>query len=780
MIRRLFTRREVTSAAVQAAGPGARRARRSRPALESLEGRTLLSFAGSEHRVSLNPQASDNFESDNASSFNGTSVAVWVNAYSGTDYDIWAQRYDQLGQPAGAPIQVDFTTAYSQVPHVSMDYSGRFVVTWEDVNPDGTYSVMMRYYNSAGAPLTGITQVGPAEATDYAPFPDVAASNGSFVITWVHQVADLGNEEVLAERFVVSNGVPQGQGIFVVNADGYSAILPSVAMQTNGRFAIAYERASTDDNHDILASQYDGNGALVRGDVHINSDPSFEYSPSISMDNNGNAVVAYLEQVGSGFGIYANRLSAAGVVGNRITVRDAGGIVAEPLSVASTPTVGPFVVAYNTSSGDQATEIGSDDAPLTTLGPVAGDNPSISADVYNRFVVTDTNFNPSTNHYDIFSRRDFLPSGVEALVHPASGVFTHGDTQTDNASSPGIGGFSVAVWVNDASGDNDDIYAQPFDNLGRPHGSPIPVDTTTANSQHPHVAMDSTGRFVVTWEDLAANGTSAVMYRYFNYDGTALTPIGQLSLNGATDLDPDVAASAGSFVISYTHTQSPTNHDILAERFVVSGTTVTPQGTFAVNTDANDEGRSSVAMSPGGRTTIVYQRLFGGSNWDIAASQYDGGTLVRGNFAVNFDGLTELNPSVSADRDGNVVVAYGRTNNGDSGIYANRLTWSTGTVSPMLTVRDVAGVNESGPSVALSQTTGDFVVAYNVGGTSTTQVAEVNGADAVTSVSGAFLGFDPAVSIDGLNRYVVTYTRFNADAGGTNSYDIFSRRSFLN
>ena len=92
----------------------------------------------------------------------------------------------------------------------------------------------------------------------------------------------------------------------------------------------------------------------------------------------------------------------------------------------------------------------------------------------------------------------------------------------------------------------------------------------------------------------------------------------------------------------------------------------------------------------------------------------------------------------------------------------------------------MAGVAEVNPSVALSQATGHFVVAYNLGGTFTTQVAEVNGANAVISVSGSFLGFDPAVSIDGLNRYVVTYTRFNADPGGTNSFDIFSRRSFLN
>jgi hypothetical protein len=778
MIRRFFTRRKVTSAAGKAACPGARRTRRSRPALESLEGRTLLSFAGSEHRISLNSQASDNSESDNASSRNGTSVAVWVNAISSTQHHIWAQRFDQNGQAAGAPFQVDsLGTGDSYAPHVAMDGSDRFVVTWENLNPDGTYNVMMRCFSALGATLTDITRVSAAGSYDYD--PDVAASNGSFVITWAHP-ASATNGDIYAERFVVSNGVPQGQGIFIVNGDGNSEARPSVAMQQNGIFDIAYERQFSGSDWDILASQYDGSGALVRGDVHINFDASTELNPSISMDNNGNAVVAYQEQVGSGTGIYANRLSAGGIVSGRITVQDAAGINETDAAVALTPTVGAFVVAYQTPSGVQGTEMGSNNASLATLGPVVGFGSAASVDGFNRLVVTYTRSNSLTNHDDIFSRRDFLPSGVEALVHPASGVFTHTDTQTDNASSPGTNGASVVVWVNSASDDVNDIYAQRFDNLGRPLGSPIPVDTTTANSLHPHVAMDSGGRFVVTWEDVTVDGTSAVMYRYFNFDGTAVTPITQLSPNGAIDVDPDVAASAGSFVISYTHTLSSTNHDILAERFAVSGNTVTPQGIFAVNNDANDEGRSSVAMSPSGRTTIAYQRQYSGSDWDILASQYDGAALVRGGVHVNFDGVAELNPSVSADKDGNVVVAYDRINNGESGIYANRVTWSTGAVSPLITVRDVAGITERGPSVALSQTTGDFVVAYNLGGTFTTQVAEVNGANAVISVSGSFLGFDPAVSIDGLNRYVVSYTRFNADPGGTNSFDIFGRRNFLN
>src|SRR5690348_16783750 len=140
MIRQLFTGREAPSASEKALVRGTRRTRRHRPAVEALEGRALLSFLGSESRVSLNPQDTINSDADNASSPDRTSVAVWVNSFSDGDHDIWAQRFDSYGHAAGAPIQVDFTPADSYAPHVSMDGHGRFVVTWEDTNPDGTFS----------------------------------------------------------------------------------------------------------------------------------------------------------------------------------------------------------------------------------------------------------------------------------------------------------------------------------------------------------------------------------------------------------------------------------------------------------------------------------------------------------------------------------------------------------------------------------------------------------------------------------------------------------------
>ena len=136
------------------------------------------------------------------------------------------------------------------------------------------------------------------------------------------------------------------------------------------------------------------------------------------MDNAGNAVAAYREQVGTTYGIYANRLSSGGVVSDQILVNSNNGSNLTSPSVALAPTTGQFVVAYNTGSGVEHTEMGSNNSKLATFGPIIvssgefnfydASDPDVSIDGHGRYVVTYTLFNTSTNHDDIFSQHHFL------------------------------------------------------------------------------------------------------------------------------------------------------------------------------------------------------------------------------------------------------------------------------------------------------------------------------------------------------------------------------------
>src|SRR3954451_11911089 len=125
------------------------RTRKRRPSLETLEGRQLMSL-GVESLVNTTTRNAQ-FESDNASSSNGMSVAVWTDTFSSTDHDIRAQLYNASGARQGSEIVVSFSGADEGSPAVAMDNRGNFVVTWTQAQPGGDTNVLAQRFNSAGA-----------------------------------------------------------------------------------------------------------------------------------------------------------------------------------------------------------------------------------------------------------------------------------------------------------------------------------------------------------------------------------------------------------------------------------------------------------------------------------------------------------------------------------------------------------------------------------------------------------------------------------------------------
>ena len=241
--------------------------------------------------------------------------------------------------------------------------------------------------------------------------------------------------------------------------------------------------------------------------------------------------------------------------------------------------------------------------------------------------------------------------------------------------------------------------------------------------------MDATGRFVVTWINSTATRRDVEM-RDFSAEGTALTGIVPVNSN-VVDYHPDVAASNGSFVITWSQRYSDSDFDIYAERFVISGGVPSPKGIFGVNADTAFEDFPSIAMSPSGAFDIAYQLKSSSGNNDIRMHQYNSsGVFLRG-VTVNGDGFDELHPDVAMDDAGNAVVAYQRFIGGDWGVYANRVT-SGGSVSSMIS-QDYGGTNETDPSVALAPTGGRFVVAYTVD-SHRVQVAEMSSTNTVLAV----------------------------------------------
>ncbi|WP_165066303.1 hypothetical protein [Paludisphaera rhizosphaerae] len=311
-----------------------------RPRLETLEGRQLMSLAseisGTVNTTTRNAQ----FGSVNASSANGSSVVVWVDTFSATDHDILAQRLNSAGQKVGPEIVVVNTPFNERTPSVGMDKNGDFVVSWVQDGPGSDSNVLAQRFSPSGARVGGTVGVGVGTFREHD--PSVAMDDrGDFVVAYTRDTNN-NHPDVFAKRYDSANNL---LGTTNLAISGLTEDDASVAMTPDGRFDVAFEVASSVNNHDILVNRYTAAGAILSSQV-VAATSATETNPSVSMDNAGNAVIAWQTTTNGNADISARRLSASGFFG--LTKA----ITADSLSetrpkVALARTGGAYVVVYN-------------------------------------------------------------------------------------------------------------------------------------------------------------------------------------------------------------------------------------------------------------------------------------------------------------------------------------------------------------------------------------------------------------------------------------------------
>jgi hypothetical protein len=361
---------------------GRARPRKRRPSLETLEGRQLMSL-GSEFLAPINTTTRNaQFDSDNASSSNGTSVVVWTDTFSLSDHDIRAQRFDRFGAKLGPEIVVSFSSLDEGSPAVAMDAQGNFEVTWVQTQVGGDTNVLARRFNSNGAAVGAIVQVGVGtfKETD----PDVAIDDrGDFVVSYTRNTNN-NNPDIFAKLY---NSSDQLLNVVSVATTARAETHSSVAMTPDGRFDVAWEEAFSTPDHDIKLNRYSASGGLLGSDA-IALSTAFEDSPSVSVDNFDNAVVAYDR---SGTSILARRVGSNGSLGAEINIASSSTGVSVP-SVALKRGGGGFVVAYQTYENGLRTKVGEVTAFNAVLTYDAGlrTTPAVSINGFDDYILTYT------------------------------------------------------------------------------------------------------------------------------------------------------------------------------------------------------------------------------------------------------------------------------------------------------------------------------------------------------------------------------------------------------
>ncbi len=237
----------------------------------------------------------------------GNVTLAWTdaNGLDGHVDGVFARRFDAAGVPVDpTEWQVASSWGWKQhTPSIAMNGSGQFVITWIDSQADGHQDgVFAKRFSAAGVELDAPGTPGEAQfQVNTATFkdqtvPSVAIDDtGNFVVVWAADNKDGDGLGIVGQLFD-STGTRTGPTEFQVNtAVVWDQTNPSVSMDTNGDFVVAWEHKTAEFGpRDIRFQQFDSNAVAVGTEQTANGTIAGEQAaPDVAMDASGNFVVVW-------------------------------------------------------------------------------------------------------------------------------------------------------------------------------------------------------------------------------------------------------------------------------------------------------------------------------------------------------------------------------------------------------------------------------------------------------------------------------------------------------
>lgn len=306
--------------------------------LESREVPTVSSF----DQVVPTTTANNQFDSASASSATGNKVVVWTHRYSATDTDIYAQIYTLGNIPVGNEIQVATLGNMNEgKAAVAIDESNNFIIVWQQATTATNFDIKAARYNGSGVKQGSTITVAGESKSEYD--PSVACDKfGNFCVSYTYKFSS-SDYDIRLKKYN-SSGVYQ-QLIKVDNSTATDAVHSSVARShgTLDQFVVAYEVGN-----DIRMKRYADTGTLLSTSL-VATGTNLQRSPSVAIDNAGNARVAWQEYVSGNWDIRARKVTKTGSMGN-VLVIDNRSTSETNASVAVNTSTGAFVVAYQSGA----------------------------------------------------------------------------------------------------------------------------------------------------------------------------------------------------------------------------------------------------------------------------------------------------------------------------------------------------------------------------------------------------------------------------------------------
>lgn len=485
--------------------------------------------------------------SDVTSDGQGGAIAVWMDARSGQDYDIWAQRFDGWGRPVWALNGVALCTAVDDqfYPRIIGDGAGGAIVVWEDLRTSSDYDIYARRVDANGNVLWTANGVAVCTATLNQQSPQLVSDGaGGAIITW-HDARLNPDWNIYAQRISAA-----GSALWTANG-------AAVCTQTSNQF-----------------------------------------KPKITEDGAGGAFVVWEDfRTGAQYDLYVQRLdldgnfywnlnglplcnAAQNQVDAQIVSDGVGGMIAtwEDYRAGAPNTFAQRVIGTGTA---QWTLNG---VELATVNGGEYD-PQIASDGANGAIVAW--YDTRAVNGDIYAQRINI-SGTPLWAAAGAALCTAANYQDEpRIVGDGLGG-AIVSWSDQRFETARDAYARRIDASGVPQGTAngVAMCVLPGFQLGPRIASDGAGGGIVVWEDGRTGGRHIYaqrLERFDNWGNASPDIVGARDVPGDQGGKVNVSFDASRFdpwpyqtIDRYTvwRAVDPT----LAASFIASGTTLVHPG----------------------------------------------------------------------------------------------------------------------------------------------------------------------------------------------------------
>jgi Cadherin-like domain/Bacterial cadherin-like domain/RTX calcium-binding nonapeptide repeat (4 copies)/Bacterial Ig domain len=447
----------------------------------------------------------------------------------------------------------------------------------------------------------------------------------------------------------------------------------------------------------------------IAGEFPVNTftNGSQDYSGVTALDGGGFLVTWASEvQDGSGYGIYGQRYTTAGV------------------AVGGEFRINTFI------TGDQAFA-------------------SASALIGGGFVVTWSSSNQDGSGYGIYGQR-FTAGGATDGGEFRINSETAANQIYSSVTTLSGGGFVVTWTANNQDGSNDGIYAQRYTSAGVADGSEFRVNTFTIGGQAlATVAALDNGGFVVAWHSSGQDGSGEGVYAQ-RYTSAGIADGSEFRVNTFTTGPQDFASVAGleggGFVVTWSSgNQDGDDFGIYGQRYTATG--IADGGEFVVNSfNVGTQIFSSVTSLNGGGFLVTWTSLNqDGEGGGIYGQRYDAAGVADGvEFRVNETTagtqFQEFHPAqgVTQLADGSLVATWYGNGTGDTdGVFARRFSLASSSEAPVVDLNGAgSGINIGGSY------TEDGAVVTPIEGVVISDADSANLTGATATISNGFVAGD--------------------------------------